>query len=214
MRQLTRDGGLLDYGPARSRLLIRVMRTLAQGRPVSGEQVDQIIEEVGITRDDAHGLLSQWAERDAGGGIAGILGLSLNETPHRLTVDGRRLFAWCAMDTLFLPAVLGQTATVESESPVTGAQVRLTVSPRRVEAVDPVGAVVSMVVVDPDAADASSVEAIWGTFCHRIFFFASEEEAERWAAGRDDRDALELLSVDEAFELGRLAGSRLLAHGA
>jgi alkylmercury lyase len=52
------------------------------------------------------------------------------------------------------------------------------------------------------------VEAIWGTFCHHIFFFASREEAGRWAAGRDN---IEILSVEEAYELGRLFSSRLLS---
>jgi hypothetical protein len=64
--------------------------------------------------------------------------------------------------------------------------------------------------VDPDDADMSSVEAIWGTFCHHLFFFASREEAERWAAGRHD---IEILSVEEAYELVRLVSSRFLAYG-
>ena len=73
-------------------------------------------------------------------------------------------------------------------------------SPRAVEALDPAGAVVSQSIVEPDDADMSSVEAIWGTVCHHGFFFASREEAARWAAGRAD---LEIVSVDEAYELGR-----------
>jgi alkylmercury lyase len=83
------------------------------------------------------------------------------------------------------------------------------VSPQGVEEVDPADAVVSMVIVDPDDADMGSVEAIWGIFCHHIFFFASREEAERWAAGRDD---IELLSVDEAYQLGRQLSSRFLTY--
>ena len=55
-----------------------------------------------------------------------------------------------------------------------------------------------------------SVEAIWGAFCHHIFFFASREEARWWAAGRDD---IEILSVEEAHELMRLVFSRVLAYG-
>ncbi len=52
-----------------------------------------------------------------------------------------------------------------------------------------------------------SVEAIWGSF-YQYIFFASREEAERWASGRDD---VEIISVDEAYELGRQSSSRLLA---
>jgi alkylmercury lyase len=209
-RKYTKPGGLLDYGPNLSRLLVRLMRELAHGHPVPRERVDQIVADIGSDTEEADKLLREVTERDADNNVVGIMGLSLNDTPHRFYVDGTRMSAWCAEDTLFLPAVLDQTATVESKSPVTRERVRLTVSPQGVEEVDPVGAVVSIVIVDPDEADTSTVEAIWGTFCHHTFFFASREEAERWAAGRDD---IEILSVDEAFELGRQLSSRFLAYG-
>ena len=211
VRRLTESGGPLDYGPDHSRLLLRVMRTLAQGHPVSAEQVERTIAELGIDRDEAHAFLREVAERDAEDKIVGILGLSVNDHPHRFSVNGKRLSAWCAEDTLFLPAMLDQTATVESESPLSKDTVRLTLSPQRVEAVSPAGAVVSMVIVDPDEADMHAVEAIWGTFCHHIFFFASREEAERWAAGRDD---IELLSVNESYELAKQVSGKFLAYAA
>ena len=138
--------------------------------------------------------------------------LSLNETPHRFTVSDTRLFTWCAADTLFLPSLLGRTASVESESPVSQAKVRLTVSPWGVDTVEPTGAVVSIVVVDPDAADLHSVEALWGTFCRHIFFFGARREAETWAASRDNRRSIEIVSVDEAFELSQLVSARLLGQ--
>ena len=172
--------------------------------------MDRIVADLGIDPEEDHKLLREVTERDADNNVVGIMGLSLNDTPHRFYVNGTRMSTWCAADTLFLPAVLGQTATVESKSPVTRERIRLTVSPQGVEEVDPAGAVRSMVIVDPDDADMGSVEAIWGTFCHHLFFFASREEAARWAAGRDD---IEILSVDEAFELGRLVSSRFLAYG-
>ncbi len=40
MRKLIEPGAPLDYGPNLSRLLVRVMRELAQGRPVPKERVD------------------------------------------------------------------------------------------------------------------------------------------------------------------------------
>jgi len=209
LKSHTQDGGVLDFGPERSRLLLRVMRALAQGRPVSAEQVDRLINDVGIDRAEAGQFLRQVAERDAEDNIVGIFALSLNATPHRLSANGTQLWAWCAADTLFLPALLEQAAMVESMSPVSGETVRLTVTPRRVEHVDPPAAVVSIVIVDPNAANVSSVDAIWGTYCHHIYFFPSREEAEQWAAGRDD---IEILSVQEGFDVVRQMTARILGY--
>ena len=210
MRKYAKPGGLLDYGPELSPVLVRLQRELAQGRPVPKERVDRIIADIRIAPEEAHKLLREVTERDADNNVVGIMGLSLNDTPHRFYVNGARMSTWCAGDALFLPPVLDRTASVESKSPVTGERVSLTVSPQRVEEVDPAGAVLSIVIVDPDDADMGSVEAIWGTFCHHLFFFASREEAERWAAGRHD---IEILSVEEAYELVRQLSSRFLAYG-
>jgi alkylmercury lyase len=209
-RKLTKPGVPVDYGRDLSRLLVRMMRELAQGRLLPKEQVDQIISDLGIAREDAYRFLREVAERDAGGEVFGIMALALNNTPHRFYGNGARMFTWCAGDALFVPAELGRTATVESKSPVSRERVRLKVSPQGVEEVHPVGAVVSIVIVDPDQANMGSVEAIWGTFCHHIFFFAAREEARRWAAGRDD---IEILSVEEAYQLVRLFPSTFLAYG-
>ena len=201
--------GLLDYGPDRSRLLVRVLRGLATGRPVTGEQADEIIADLGIARDEARQFLRQITERDAADNIVGIMGLSLNDHPHRLYVNGASLSAWCAEDALFLPSLLKKTATVESYSPISKEKVRLTISPERVKEVSPAGAVVSIIIVDPKQEDMASVAAIWNTFCEHIHFFASREEAERWAAGRDD---IAILTVDEGFELGRQVWARVLPY--
>ena len=209
MKKLTKAGGVVDYGPDISRLLVQVMRALAQGRPVAKERIDQIIADLGIDRNRANHFLSQVAQRDENGNFVGIMGMSLNKTSHRFHLKDTRLFAWCAMDTLVLPAMLNQTAAIESKSPVSGQIVRLTVSPRKVEEFEPAGAVLSFVVVEPEDANMNSVESIWSTFCHHIYFFASREEAEQWAGSRKD---IEVLTVEQAFELGKMLSSEFLIH--
>jgi alkylmercury lyase len=187
---------LLEYGADHLWLLVRVMRELAHGRPLTAEQVHGFIADLGIAPDAADQFLRDVTERDAQDQIVGALGLSLQDHPHRLVLDGVALTAWCAEDTLFLPAILQQTVTVESPSPVSGSPIRLRVSPERVEEISPAGAVVSLVVVDPSREHLASVEAIWSAFCRHIHFFATRDEAERWASGRDD---LAILSVEEGF---------------
>ena len=206
---LTASGGLVDFGPDHTRLLIKVMRSLGTGRPVTSEQVDQFITEIGTGRDEADEFLRARTERDADDDIVGILGLSLKDHQHRFTVNGTQMAAWCAYDTLFLPVLLQQTATVESPSHLSKEPVRLTVSPTGVQDINPAGAVLSMVIIDPDKTDMGSTKAIWGNFCHQVFFFASRQEAEQWAAGRND---IEILSVQEGFELGKQMWSKVLVY--
>jgi alkylmercury lyase len=208
-RALTRDGGVLDYGSERSRLLVQVLRTLAGGRPVTAPDVGRIADALGMDRDDARAFLWPVTERDAADRIIGVLGLSLGDHPHRFTVNGHGMATWCAEDTLFLPALLGQAATIESPSPLSRETVRLTVAPGGVKAVSPAEAVISIAIVDPDGADLATVEAIWRTFCRQIHFFASRGEAERWAAGRGD---IAILTPDEGYRIGRLLVSRFLGE--
>lgn len=197
---------LLAYGPDPARLLLQVIRQLAHGRPITTAQVDQYSAGLGMAPDQAHQLLREVTERDATDQIVGAMGLSLSDHPHRLSVAGVSLSAWCALDTLFLPALLGQTATIESPSPVTHQPIRLRVSPERVEEVTPEAAVVSFVLVDPSRENMASVEAIWGAFCNHSHFFASREEGEQWTRGRND---LVLLTIEEGFAAERQTWSRV-----
>ena len=209
--KLTRAGGVLDYGPERSRLLVRVLRSLARGRPVTQTDIDRLAHEAGLAPDGAQAFLREVTERDGSDRIIGVLGLSLGEHPHRFSVNGQPMATWCAEDTLFLPALLGQTATVESTSPVSQAPVRLTVGPDGVQRVSPAGAVVSIALVDPDQTAFGSVEAIWMAFCRHVHFFASRDEAERWAAGRGD---IAILTPEEGHRIGRELTDRFVARAA
>ena len=190
----------LAYAPSQRRLLVQIERELAHGRPITSEQVDQRIAALGLEQDAAHQFLRELTERDADDRIFGAIGLSLEDHPHRVKVEGVSLSAWCALDTLFLPALLQQMATIASPSPMTHTMIRLRVSPERVEEVDPADAVISIVLVDPSRERMASVEAIWNAFCQHVYFLTTREEAKRWAVGRED---IAILTVDEGFALGR-----------
>lgn len=166
-----------------------------------------IATDFGWAPEAAHGFLRPLTERDAADAVIGVFpGLSLGNHPHRLSVNGRQMSAWCAEDTLFLPALLGQTATIESTSPLSRVPVRLTVRPDGVMKVSPPEAVLSIAIVDGDTT-LTAVEAIWMTFCRNIHFFATREEAVLWAAERDD---IAILTPDEGYQLGRQLTRRLL----
>ena len=199
-----------EFGADRSRLLIQTYRALAGGRPISADQLKEVATNLGIDHEDALEFLREVTERDADDNIIGVMGLSLNEQwVHRFYVNGSSLRTWCAWDSLFIPPLLRQTVTIESDSPETKEKVRVTVGQEGIEQSDPANAVVTVVALDPKKNDVSSVEAIWGNFCHQVFFFPSREEAERWAGERDD---IVILSVDEAYQLGKQVFTELNSY--
>ncbi len=209
-RRLNEAGVPPEFDPDHSRLLIRAWRTLVEGQPISSAQVDQMVADLAISPDEAHRFLREISERDGADSIVGLFGLSLNHKwRHRFGLEGGSLRTWCAWDALFLPPILNETVIIESDAPETGQTVRLEVSPDRVEKCSPAGAVVTIVSLDPSVHDADSVDAIWRNFCHQVYFFPSRKEAEPWAAGRDN---INILTVDDAFELGKQAFSKLLGY--
>ena len=105
-----------DFGDENSRILIKMWRTLAQGEPVTQEMTANVAAELGISFETIDAFLRQITERDSDDNIIGLMGLSLNQGwAHRLTLGQREFRTWCAWDTLFLPAMLGETAVIESE---------------------------------------------------------------------------------------------------
>ncbi len=199
VRKLTHNGGLMDYATDDLHLLVEVVRALAKGLPVTATQVGQIVAELGTGRDEAERFLRKITERDDNDNIVGALGLSLKHHRYRFTVNGIRMTTWCAQDTLFLPAMLQQSAIMESESPLSKERIRLIVSPKGVQEVGPVGTVMSIVVIGSGNVDSSTATSIQMNFCRHVHFFASQAEAEQWVGERND---IEILSLEEAYDLG------------
>ena len=194
------EAAMPGLSPEEQRAGIVLLRELAKGGPVA---VPQLAKVLGVPVDEAQMLVKDselrrliYAGED--GRVVGFWGLSTTRTHHRFTISGRTLWAWCAGDTLFLPEELGETAEVESRDPEGGQLVRLTISPGRVEAVEPKDVIVSF--LQPDTVDFTSATQIIATACHHIFFFASRASGERWLAKHPGKV---LLSLDDAFALAR-----------
>ncbi len=106
-----------------------IVRAILEESPVSPERCATAIglppERV---REVFQGLSASGVQFDPDGNLVGAA-LTPVETPHRFRVKGRDLYAWCALDALFLPGLLGETAEVRSICPTSGAEIRLTVSP-------------------------------------------------------------------------------------
>jgi alkylmercury lyase len=170
---------------------------LARGKPASPEE---IAAASGKSPEEVRAALDRFpsAEWDEQGRVVG-LGLTLQLTPHRLELEGRTLFAWCALDTLLFPVLLGRPASIESPCRGTGDPVHIEVTSAGIEAVEPPSAVVSIVA----ARDLANFRRV---SCNNTHFFSSPEAASRWLEKHPEAT---ILSVEDAFRLGRLIAEGL-----
>jgi alkylmercury lyase len=173
-------------------LLPHAIRLLSDGEPAA---LERLAEAAGWSVEDVEAALTAQtsAERDDQGRLVG-LALTLRPTTHRVTVDGRTLFAWCATDTLMVPVVLGRPALVESTCPQTGKAIRIELTPDSVQRVDPPDAVMTAVRPRGRLADLRA------DTCAHGHFFSSLAATAAWADAHPDGH---VYPVEEAFRLDR-----------
>ena len=168
------------------RMALQIYRELAQGAPVvpAKEALAQLRSWPGVYFDEQERVIGFW-------------GLTILPMPHRLRIGERRLYAWCAWDTLFLPMLLGTQIDVESACRSSGEPVRLTVTPAGLDPAAPAETVVSFLLPESQAVNANVITS----FCHFIHFFRSSAAASDWLA---QRPGMFQLPLADAYELGRL----------
>lgn len=182
-------------------LFVVLLRELAKGKAVSREALCIALgwpaERVNATLEGMPDI-----EYDDCGNVAGY-GITLRETPHAFEVDGHPLYVWCALDALMFPAMIGKSARVASSCPATGVRVSLTVTPGQVTGIEPPDAVISL-------RRPHATASIRQAFCCCVHFFSSGAAGEKWTSQRSEAEVV--LSVEEAFQLGRAVGRQLLGH--
>jgi alkylmercury lyase len=183
-----------SLSPRDQRLALSLYRLLAEGEPVTRERLAQ---RAGVGKEEVVRLLEEepGVYFDDEGRVVGFWGLALGEMPHQLTIGDRRLYAWCAWDTLFLPELLGATAKVTSTCPTTGEAVTLVSAPDGPREISPAGAVLSFLRRDTPF-DGDSIKS----FCHFVHLFASPEPATRWTVRHPGTF---VLSIDEGVAIAR-----------
>ena len=180
------------------RLSLELYRLLSGGQPVAravlAERLQVSVEIVDQILDGWPGVFSDSERR-----IIGYWGLSIagaDTSPHQLTVDGQKLSAWCAWDTLFLPQLLGKCVEVESRSPGQAGGVNLIVTATNVDHVEPEDAHMSFLMPDGGQVPKNIVT----TFCQFVHLFPSRPAGEAWAAQHPGTFPL---SVAEAHAIAR-----------
>ncbi len=190
----------LNLSHDEQRVSLAIYRLLATGEPASPSA---IAVAASVTEKRVDELLDGWpgVYRDAEGLVFGYWGLALSEMNHRIELEKSTVYGWCAWDTLFIPALLGETSEVTSKSPVSGEAIRLTVSPDAARSTDDKDVYVSFLEPDEDKL----TDDVIGSFCHYVFFFVSLEEGQEWTTAHP---GTYLLTLDQAFDLGRRKNAR------
>ena len=122
--------------------------------------------------------------------------------PKAVTVAGEQLYTWCALDTLFFPALIGKAATIESTSPGSGTLIRVaTGTDGTVTSVQPATAVVSLI-------SPRGTGPVRSSFCNQIHYFASREDAGPWLDAHPDG---EVLDIEAAHRAGAAIAASMLS---
>jgi len=149
------------------RISLAIYQQLAKGQAVSHDQLashlslskqiidDFLLDHIGVYYDENQNII-------------GYLGLTLAKMGHKIYIDNRQLYTWCAWDSLFIPSLLSKPARVESICPVTNKKISLTISSKGVAEIEPSNVVVSMLI--PESEDKLK-ENIIMNFCHHVHFF-------------------------------------------
>lgn len=170
-------------------LLIRLLQLLAEGNPVSLEQLATATHR---TRSEIEAFLQSTdlvVDHDES--------IELAPEPHVVHLEKKTLTGACALDTLVYPVLLGRSARVVSTCPATGKEIRLTVTAEgRTQDLDPIASVVSLRLPGPETNICNVCE----TICHYGHFFVDREHASAWP---DLHPEAVLLSVEDAANLAR-----------
>jgi len=109
---------LASFSSEEVAVMRHAFRAILNGRPApvaelqAGVGLPSAVVDTAVQRLTERGILV--VEPDTGE-ITGAHGISLAETPHRLVLDGRQRYAFCAMDAVGIPAALRASATIESQ---------------------------------------------------------------------------------------------------
>ena len=188
------------YSPDEERIALATYRELAEAGVAT---VAAIAERSGLDAGRVEDALAGWRAvfRADNGDVVGFLGLTGAEMPNRVRFGEAERSAWCAWDTLFLPAVVGRPAHVRSVDPVTGTTIELDVAEDATTSnLSHPGAVLSFREPPPEGL----TDDVQKAFCHYVHFFESERTAASWVA---EHPGTFVMSLEEGAELARRANA-------
>jgi alkylmercury lyase len=177
----------------------QILQMLAKiGQPIAPTQLAVCLQ---MSQQDLATHLARVpdTEFDEQGNIVGW-GITLLPTPHQFLLPERRLFTWCAFDTVLFPPMLQVKARVQSVCSETGDSITFAATPEGIEDLTPHTSVLTLVLPE------QRCDCVRETFCLQSLFFQSEQAVSTFLTSHP---AAIVLSIEEAARVGR-AVARLL----
>lgn len=189
-------------GSLAARLQASAFRMILQTvKPVSVDDLAARVDvTVDITRDVEELQRSGHIRFDSNGRITGALGLSLRHTMHELSIDGSRLWAWCAFDVIGIFGALRASGLARSADPCNGENILL-------QFANGIPQNSKHIVFMADVQNNGALREDW---CSKVNFFTSAQSAEVW--GQANGVAGSLVSVGNLVPIAVEVWSRLLAR--
>jgi alkylmercury lyase len=161
-----------------ARIVARILQT---DGPLTRAEVNGLCADLLEPGQDTVERLAQTGflleHNDRGDVVSMALGPNPNRRAplHAVQLSGRRVYAWCAEDTMLFPIVMEQRAEVISVCPVTRRIITLTVTPTGVEHLDPPTARMTLAPIHG--------RNLREEFCDRVVFTADTAAAEAFIGG-------------------------------
>ncbi len=180
-------------------LALEIYRRLGEGQPV---QLEDLVEDKEISLEEAKEFLdnSGGVFYNDDGDIVGFWGIALPKMPHKIITEKQTIYGWCAWDALFIPQLLGESATIESLSP-TKEIIKLKISEQGDLLEGSENIMVSF--LEPDAG--KMMENVVANFCHYIFLFKDKSSGEEWVK---QHEGTFLLPLQDVITLSKVKNQR------
>jgi hypothetical protein len=138
---------------------------------------------------------------DEHGRVIGFPGLAIRPMPHRITVNGRTPYAWCALGHPLSARAARRDRGDRIDLPNDGERINLTVDGAEVTSRRPAEIVLSFL-RRAEPFDADTIR----TFCHYVHFFANREAAADWTS---QHEGTFTLSLADGSAIARLTNRAL-----
>jgi len=177
------------------KLSLAIYNGLAKGKPVN---IEDLVRNASLNHDVVSGTIEKWPGifYNNNKEIVGYWGLAISEMINKIQLKDQTLYGWCAWDTLFIPQLIRQKATIRSTCMTSKEEIVIELDEHGNLVSNNDNIVVSMLTVDEESIQ----DNVQTSFCHFIHFFKNEKAGKKWVSSNPDTF---LISLREAIELSQ-----------